>query len=285
MSYIFVALDGKFLKARFVQTLVLAVGIVANGHNIPWTWGVVESENTDTWNWFLTCLREYLEKEGSTIISDRNHALLRASDDVFQEDDILRVICCIHLKRNFIENGHGVHVCLFWQLTHSRTITAYHGAVAELRDRSLSAADYLPKIDLLLFVMALFLPGSSFFGHKTSKVVESVNRKLWHDREISILDMLDSIWMYMMLKCELSVGEARTLLRQVPARWYTPWAEQQLQKSKDFADGYTVNPQNKQEAWVHWYNGRLLTVNLQERTCDCKHFSEKNDILGGWHTL
>jgi len=42
----FMALDRTFLKARFVETLLLAVGIDAKGKSLILAWAVVESENT-----------------------------------------------------------------------------------------------------------------------------------------------------------------------------------------------------------------------------------------------
>lgn len=44
----FMAVDGTFLKARFVQTLLLAVGIDGNGKSLLLVWAVVESENTES---------------------------------------------------------------------------------------------------------------------------------------------------------------------------------------------------------------------------------------------
>ncbi len=43
-----VAVDGTFLKARFILTLLVAVGIDANGHIVPLAWAVAESENADS---------------------------------------------------------------------------------------------------------------------------------------------------------------------------------------------------------------------------------------------
>jgi hypothetical protein len=43
------AVNGTFLKARFVQTLLLSVSIDANGQITLLAWGVVESENRNSW--------------------------------------------------------------------------------------------------------------------------------------------------------------------------------------------------------------------------------------------
>ena len=94
----FLAVDGTFLKARFVQTLLLAVGIDANGKNLPLAWGVVESENKDSWTWFFTHLKTAIpEIIGATIISDRDKGLLIAEEEVFNHT-LHSLICCFHLK-------------------------------------------------------------------------------------------------------------------------------------------------------------------------------------------
>lgn len=45
---IFMAVDGTFLQARFVQTIFLAGGIDGNGQNLLLAWSIVESENMDS---------------------------------------------------------------------------------------------------------------------------------------------------------------------------------------------------------------------------------------------
>src|SRR5450432_696946 len=73
-----VALDGTFLKARFILILLLAVGIDANGEIYPLAWAVVESENSSSWGWFLQHLRwaiPALTEEPVTLISDRDKGL------------------------------------------------------------------------------------------------------------------------------------------------------------------------------------------------------------------
>lgn len=85
----FIAVDRTFLKARYVLSLLFAVGIDANG-------GVVESENTDSWSWFLSHLKAAIpETVGMTLISDHDKGLLNAQELVY--GDTISV-CCFHLK-------------------------------------------------------------------------------------------------------------------------------------------------------------------------------------------
>jgi len=73
------AVDGTFLKAQFVQILLLAVGIDANSNIRSLAWGIVESENEFWWRYFLQHLKQAIpESECMTLISDRNKGLLAA---------------------------------------------------------------------------------------------------------------------------------------------------------------------------------------------------------------
>jgi hypothetical protein len=93
----FMAVDGTFLKARFVQTLLFAVGIDANGQNLILAWSIVESENTNSWTWFLQHLKATIPLSvGMTMISDRDKGLLAAQEDVYG-NSIYNHICCFHL--------------------------------------------------------------------------------------------------------------------------------------------------------------------------------------------
>lgn len=72
----FLTVDGTFLKAKFMQTLLFAVGIDGNGKNLILAWGMVESENYASGHWFLTNLKRAMpgiddkQQEGLTLISD-----------------------------------------------------------------------------------------------------------------------------------------------------------------------------------------------------------------------
>ena len=76
-----VTADGTFLTRRFNLTLLLAVGIDADGRNVILAWAVVESENRDSWEYFLRLLRRCIPEiisERCVFISDGDKGLVEA---------------------------------------------------------------------------------------------------------------------------------------------------------------------------------------------------------------
>jgi len=185
----FMALDGIFLKARFVQTLLLAVGIDANGKSLILAWAVVESENTASWTWFLENLKcVILQSVLMTLISDRDRGLLAA--DTVMGNQVTRAICCFHLSQNF-KQFRGLDD-QFWPIANAKTTQEYNTQLEIIRQQNPTAANYLQRINPALWVTAFF-PGQNY-GHKTSNIVESMNHLLKSERELSILDLLNKIW-------------------------------------------------------------------------------------------
>ena len=53
-----IGVDGAHLKGQFPGILLTAVGKDGNNNIFPIAWAVVETENVDTWTWFLNLLVE-----------------------------------------------------------------------------------------------------------------------------------------------------------------------------------------------------------------------------------
>ena len=91
-------MDGTFLKARFILTLLLTVGIDANGKLVLLAWAVVESENASLWEWFLQHLHwslPALVQEPVTMISDHDKGLAEAQRVLGCL--VATAHCCYHL--------------------------------------------------------------------------------------------------------------------------------------------------------------------------------------------
>ncbi len=188
-----VAVDGTFLKARFILTLLVAVGIDANGHIVPLAWAVAESENADSWEWFLNHLKWSLLElvsEPSTLVSDRDKGLLVAERTLSPQVAIAH--CCRHLSENFSERfGRGL-LPLFWKIARATTVAQFDGHLEELRALKPEASAYLCGAEPERWALAKFR--GRRYGHDTSNIAESFNKLIRSDRELPIVELLDALW-------------------------------------------------------------------------------------------
>lgn len=190
-----VAADGTFLTGRFVLTLLLAVGIDADGRNVILAWAVVESENQGSWEYFLRLLRRCIPEVSSepcVFISDRDKGLLKA--DAVLGERCLRAYCCKHLECN-LKDQFGAKAglpALFWKTARARLPSGFEHHMAKIALVNPAAAEYLRSIPAELWAVAHF-PGTRY-GHLTSNIAESVNKILREDRSLSITELLDAIW-------------------------------------------------------------------------------------------
>ena len=69
-----ISIDGTFLTGKYKGTLLVAVAADANNQLLPIAYALVESENKDSWLWFLSCLKLGIVKNRPDvcIISDRH---------------------------------------------------------------------------------------------------------------------------------------------------------------------------------------------------------------------
>ena len=71
----FIGVDGCFLKGPYKGVLLTAMALDANNGYFPITYGIVEKENKDNWEYFFKVLRVCLQDTNLseyTFISDRH---------------------------------------------------------------------------------------------------------------------------------------------------------------------------------------------------------------------
>ncbi len=239
-----IAADGTFLTGKFVLTLLLAVGIDANGCNVILAWAVVESENQDSWEYFLRHLRRCIPEiasEPCVFISDRDKGLLEA--DAVLGERCLRAYCCKHLESN-LKDKFGAKEglpALFWKAARARIPSSFEHHMARIEAVNPAAAGYLRSIDPTLWAVAHF-PGTRH-GHLTSNIAESVNKVLREDRTLSITDLLDAIWHRVMTERASRVKEAQKYTAEGVR--FTPYCQTKLAYSRKWAQSNQVNLQFK----------------------------------------
>jgi len=266
----FIAVDGTFLKTKFVQTLLLAVTIDANGHTLLLAWAIVKSENSSSWEYFLINLQQSIPEictEATTLISDRDKGLISASNVV--APTVVCAFCCQHLKENFTTTyGRGL-ASKFWAIARAESVQNFENTMLTLSEIKPAAEQYLSNIDPRLWAKAHF-PGSRY-GHDTSNIVESVNNSLKLDRELSIVDLLNAIW-HRVMKQRFERYQAAC--NSGPGVLYTKFCTKELGESRIWARQNIAQMANEIHGHVTQPNGNVKIVNLATGTCTCGRYQE-----------
>ncbi|KAL9668423.1 hypothetical protein QQ045_002804 [Rhodiola kirilowii] len=99
-----ISIDGTHMYEKYNAKLLVAIGLDANNHIVPLGFVLVESENTSSWKWFMSCIREGVtQRERLCVVSDR-HARILASmrEPEWQEPKAYHRVCVRHLQINFM---------------------------------------------------------------------------------------------------------------------------------------------------------------------------------------
>jgi transposase-like protein len=235
-----VAADGTFLTGRFVLTLLLAIGIDADGRNVILAWAVVESENRDSWEYFLRLLRRCIPEVSSepcVFVSDRDKGLLEA--DAVLGEHCLRAYCCKHLEGN-LKDQFGAKAglpALFWKVARARLPSGFEHHMAKIDVVNPAAAQYLRSIPAELWAVAYF--PKTRYSHLTSNIAEFVNKILREDRSLSIIELLDAIWHRVMTDRASRLRDAQKQARD--AIIWTSYCRTKLEYGRKWAHSNKVS--------------------------------------------
>ncbi|KAL9664208.1 hypothetical protein QQ045_019606 [Rhodiola kirilowii] len=89
---------------KYNAKLLVAITLYANNHILSFSFALVESENTSSWKWFISCIREGVtQREGLCIVSDKHNEILAAMrEPEWQEPMSYHRVCVCHLQSNFM---------------------------------------------------------------------------------------------------------------------------------------------------------------------------------------
>ncbi|XP_062114511.1 uncharacterized protein LOC133825611 [Humulus lupulus] len=142
-----VGLDGCFLKGYCKGILLAAIGIDAENSMFPIAYAICEKENTETWTWFLTLLKEDLSEvdhRNFTMISDRQKGLSNALSTLFEGAEIR--FCMRHLHSNFKKEFPSLLLKQkLWACARASTPEEFKRKMAELKGVNEKAFDWLMK--------------------------------------------------------------------------------------------------------------------------------------------
>ncbi|XP_057523999.1 uncharacterized protein LOC130803814 [Amaranthus tricolor] len=203
-----IGVDGAHLKGKFPGVLLTAVGKDGNNNIFPIAWAVVETENVETWTWFLNLLVEDLrsvtassswvqaEVEAFTFMSDRQKGLVEALNSVVPECEIR--FCCRHIWANFkIKFPGELFKQHFWSAARAYNKNHFDREMNVIKNISVDAYEYLAAIPAKHWSRHAFCSRSKS-GMLLNNVCESFNNVLVEARGKPIISLMEWIRRYVM---------------------------------------------------------------------------------------
>ncbi|KAM3300901.1 hypothetical protein P3S67_015401 [Capsicum chacoense] len=93
-----IMVDATFLKAKYHGVLMISVSKEGNNNIFPLAFGIADSENNESYNWFFNKLRHAIGvREQLSILSDHHPAIANAIANVYPECQ--HGICIYHIEK------------------------------------------------------------------------------------------------------------------------------------------------------------------------------------------
>ena len=300
------SIDGTFLTGKYKGTLLVAIAADANNQLLPIAYALVESENKNSWFWFLSCLKVGVVKNrpGVCIVSDRNTGLLSALDSIKQSTDpswgwpdLETRWCMRHLAANFYSKFKNKdwfklfkRMCM--QKTQAKMNAIWAAINRQIEHDSLPAREdqrgrSRPVINLSqwitgncpeLYKWALCEDTGARYGIMTSNMSEVYNGVLKGVRALPITALIQETW-----NRTLSYFADRVQVANAQVAMNKPWSEkiqlhlnEKAEKSRSHGCSQVDATRHKWQISVrskfvhgHHRGSRKHAVTLGPTTCEC----------------
>ncbi|XP_052621738.1 uncharacterized protein LOC128127317 [Lactuca sativa] len=205
----FLGFDGAFMKGPFPGKILTVVGVDSNNGIYPLTYAIVETENTDSWKWFLECIADDLDLYANlnfTFISDRQKAAISQLFPCAEHRFCLRHIH-ENMRKTWRTNEYKEHL---WNCATTTTYMFDPDIIAVFSGRAVS--------DMLL-----------------NNLCEVFNNKLIEGRDKPLITCLEYIRVYMMKRICNVIKVQKKCVGPL-----TPSATKIMEKNMNWASQYTA---------------------------------------------
>lgn len=253
------------LKNKYLGTLLSAMSFDADGGLFPLAFGVVDTEDDESWTWFLSELHKALEMSGEsmphlTFLSDGQRGVLDAIGTKFPNSS--QAICLHHLSENIgkeFKNSRLIH--LLWKAATATTSISFKERMAEIEDVSPEAANWILQYSSSRWALVHY--EGTRYGHLSSNI-EEFNRWILEFRELPVLQVVERIHNKLMVEFETRRSKINSLFSIL-----APSAEKRLMEAINHASAYQVLRSDEVEFEVLSLD-RSDIVNIGTRCCSCR---------------
>ncbi|CAH1453381.1 unnamed protein product [Lactuca virosa] len=259
----YIGLDACHLKGKFNGVLAAATGIDGNNSIFPIAYCVLESENTQSWTWFLDSLKKSIRTpNGLVISSDMQKGLEVAIMNVYP--NVEHRECIRHLYSNFKKHFRGDFFnTKIWAAAKTYRPTKHDRLLKEISDKNEDVIAYLNTNHKKIWSRSKF-GTTSKCDYITNNVSETFNSWIGKLRYKPVLDLLDAIREKIMKRFDKK--------RNLVSTWngvLVPIAKNHLNDTAKNLGEYEVTRSCENQAEVK-YKGTRWEVSLDERKCSCR---------------
>ncbi|XP_033131183.1 uncharacterized protein LOC117126649 [Brassica rapa] len=275
-----IVIDGTFLKNKYKGVLLVATALDGNSNLYPIAFGIVDSENERSWEWFMRELKVVIADDHDlAFISDRHGSIAKAIENVYPS--ARHGICIHHLLNNVVTYFHGKGLAgLVSKASKAYRVSEFEKTFASVCNISPAIGDYLREADVQKWARCKF-PGYRY-DIRTTNPAESINSALRSPREYPVIPLLDSIremltrWFYERKK--LSSNHKHPLTKDV---------EKKIDRRIGKGSTFVVYPVSAGRLLVRGDKFDCL-VDLDRRTCSCGKYNLmkipcRHAIKAGFH--
>ncbi|XP_052623814.1 uncharacterized protein LOC111889772 [Lactuca sativa] len=191
--------DGAFMKGPFPGQVLSAVGLDSNNGIYPLAYGIVESENIESWKWFLDNLGDDLDlgrNSNFTFISDRQKGLHTAVEQLFPNDEHRYCIRHIHnnMRKRWRQTEYKDHL---WRCASATTIPEFEHLMKEFSQYDKETCEWLKQIPPKHWARSHF-SRRAVSDVLISNMCEVFNGKIEKGRDKPVIGCLEYIREYLM---------------------------------------------------------------------------------------
>ncbi|KAI5343776.1 hypothetical protein L3X38_011652 [Prunus dulcis] len=259
-----IALDETFLKGKYLGTLFVATCKDGNNQIYPLAFGVGDSENDTSWNWFLTKLRGAIGHiDDLVFISDRHESIWKAISTIFP--DAHHGACIFHISQNLKNH-----------FKHERAHSLYFRAAKAYRihefDHMVQIFNVVPYVGNYLHAAGYEKWARAYFNGKrynlmTTNIAECLNSITRDARKMPITNFMEYLRMNILQNW---FHKRQTEAAKMDSH-LTEWADKLVRENNQKRLSLQVS---SIEAYsFHVYDGSCVeVVNLEGKCCTCREF-------------
>ena len=259
-----ISIDGTHLKSEYKGHMLIATAQDGNFQIYPIAWGIVDSENNASWEWFLTNLRGQVpDTDDLVFVSDRHKSIESALAKIYERAH--HGACKRHLGQNIITKFKCPGLLkLFEDTADAYRMSEFKTLFEELSQKNSCVAQYLENVKFERWSRAHF--NGDRYNIMTTNNSESLNATFNAAREWPIIHLLETI----RITISTWFHERRTEIEN----WSTPLtfhAEAMMRNNFMESSVMNVLPLNEFEFEV--IGGTFVAlVNLEKLSCTCREF-------------